>query len=750
MLDRTREKSLAAQESLTDALYTDTSSIITGTVLTCGAAFYGWLICGGLFPLGVAALSMALNTLRWFIAKKRNSQWRRRFDVAFICVSIAYLQCIGALTFWAFNGIDDVFVTTLVTFVVVVNTMGIAIRSFAIERVATVYTVALALPVVTAFMWRGGFFDVAALVEILTAFYTSRCAKRLRGILLSEITHRNRSETVATRFRFAIDNMSHGIAMIGADDRIVVSNAEFAECFGAPTARPLVGVRFRALVRLARLRGTLTCADAEGLMARFDAAASPESVARLEIPGPDGRIVDLTVKRNEEGGWVLVAQDVTEQRCAREALDAAARFDTMTGLPNRATFETRLIESLRVAQSLRLRTEVTFFDLDRFKQINDTLGHKIGDRVLAEVANRLRQSVGPEAFAARWGGDEFVVLRRGVDDASAVGFAERLIGDLSHPIWIDGVEVSIGASAGVSACAEGDTSMESLLQQADMALYSAKRQARSVCRLFDPALNEVARERRLLELDLQAALAARTFELRYQPLVDLETGELVSFEALAQWRHPTRGSVSPVLFVPVLEELNLMHGFGAWALHRACEDAAAWPQPVRVGVNVSGRQIDTLLEAVRRALASSGLAPGRLELEITETAALEGGDEARRVLDAVRALGVRIALDDFGTGYSSLSHLMSLPLDKVKIDKSFTQQLGLNRKADLLVASIARLSSQLGMRVTFEGIETQEMLEHARAVGVAAEGQGWLFGRATANAELGRFFATSQAEQAVA
>jgi EAL domain-containing protein (putative c-di-GMP-specific phosphodiesterase class I) len=262
-------------------------------------------------------------------------------------------------------------------------------------------------------------------------------------------------------------------------------------------------------------------------------------------------------------------------------------------------------------------------------------------------------------------------------------------------------------------------------------------------------MSEEAHQRRLLELDLQAALAARTFELNYQPIVDIESGELVSFEALARWRHPSRGAVSPADFVPVLEDLNLMNAFGAWALVRACEDAAKWPLPVRVGVNVSTRQIETLEDSVRRALASSGLAPERLELEITETAALVGGDSVRKTLETLRAMGVKIALDDFGTGYSSLSHLMQLPLDKVKIDKSFTQQLGKSRKADVLVANIARISSQLGMRVTFEGIETTEQLDRARALGVRAEGQGWLFGKPATQADLARIFAR-EAEQAVA
>ena len=637
---------------------------------------------------------------------------------------------------------------TLVLIVYLVNTMGIALRSFAFEKVVRIQIISILAPVTAAFVMRGGVFYIAALFQIFLYVYVYTSANRLRGILLSEITYRRRSETVASRFRFAIDNMSHGMCMIDSQMRIVVSNAELAETFGVAGSRSLQGTRFNALVRLARLRGALSHADADRLMTSFDATSRPDSVARLEAPWPNGRVYDLTLKRNDEGGWVLVVQDVTDQRRAREALDLAARFDSMTNLPNRRSFEERLSDVLAAARAQDERTEVLFLDLDGFKQINDTLGHKFGDRVLAESARRLREATGG-AYVSRWGGDEFVVLRTGADDEATMHFAQGLIEELSRPIWIEGAEVVVGASVGAAICLGGAVGMDVLLQQADMALYAAKRENRGTCRLYELSMSEQARERRLLELDLQAALAARTFELHYQPIVDIETGELVSFEALARWRHPVRGSVSPDIFVRVLEDLNLMNSFGAWALQRACEDAVKWPLPVRVGVNVSTRQIETLNESVRRALATSGLDPNRLELEITETAALATGDTVRRTLEQVRALGVRIALDDFGTGYSSLSHLMQLPLDKVKIDKSFTQQLGKSRKADVLVANIARISSQLGMRVTFEGVETTEQLDRARALGVPAEGQGWLFGKPVAVSELDRIFAM-ETEQAVA
>jgi len=736
------------RKPLNDALYADSGSLIAGGAIVVVVAVICWLLTRATTPLVLAITTLAIIVVRIYIARQRQWQWRKWYDYAFKMSALAYLFCSGILTYWAYTSTNEPIILTMTLIVALINTMSIALRSFAVESVVRLHVFGVVAPVTLAFALRGGYFWVAAVTQIVLAWYVDKSAARLRGILLSEITYRRRSDTVATRFRFAIDNMSHGMCMIDSQMRIVVSNAELAETFGVPGSRSLQGTRFSALVRLARLRGTMNHADADRLLASFEATSAPDSVARLEAPGPNGRVYDLTLKRHDEGGWVLVVQDVTDQRRAREALDAAARFDSMTNLPNRRSFEERLSDALIAARGHDRRTEVLFLDLDGFKQINDTLGHKFGDRVLAESARRLRETTG-DAYVSRWGGDEFVVLRSGYDNEATMCFAKALIADLSRPIWIEGAEVIVGASVGAAICIGGAIGMDALLQQADMALYAAKRESRGTCRLYELSMSEQAHERRLLELDLQAALAARNFELHYQPIVDIETGELVSFEALARWRHPVRGAVSPDIFVRVLEDLNLMNAFGAWALQRACEDAVKWPLPVRVGVNVSTRQIETLIDSVRRALAASGLDPRRLELEITETAALATGDTVRRTLEQVRALGVRIALDDFGTGYSSLSHLMQLPLDKVKIDKSFTQQLGRSRKADVLVANIARISSQLGMRVTFEGIETTEQLDRARALGVPAEGQGWLFGKPTAFADLDRIFAM-EAEQAVA
>ncbi len=416
----------------------------------------------------------------------------------------------------------------------------------------------------------------------------------------------------------------------------------------------------------------------------------------------------------------------------------------MTNLRNRRAFEIALADALATARVTRGRTEVLFIDLDRFKQVNDTLGHKIGDKALVIAGDRLCAIAGKDDFIARWGGDEFVVLRSkraGTTDVET--FAARIIAALSRPSSIEDAEIVLGASIGIAVAVAGEPCADVILQHSDMALYSAKREGRGRYRIYEDAMSKDAQERRLLELDLHVALAEQTFTLVYQPIVDLETRVIVGLEALARWMHPTRGVVSPAAFVPVLEELNLIHAFGAWSLQRACADAARWPSHIRVAVNVSARQLeaDSLYDAVRRALEAAGFPGHRLELEITETALLRDSEAAQKTLQRIHALGVKIALDDFGTGYSSLSHLMHFPLDKVKIDQTFTALSDKEEKAAILIENVARLSRQLGIVVTVEGVETVAQLERMRRLGPIAQGQGYLFSKPLPSAAVETLFA---------
>ena len=736
---------------LVESLFADTRSMVLGAVMTSLSGIVITILMHS-WTSGIASVAMIVVTaMRLRLAKEHNKQLQindgdrvKQREHNYVLGACLYLLCIGVVVFCVFAGSSDPFVLVLALSIAITNVLSIAVRNFAIRYGIGWQIAATAVPLGIAFLVRGGLFPL--LIPMLLAplwMFVQTSASRLRTMLLSEMAYRRRSETIAGQFDFAINNMSHGMCMISADKKVLVSNAKFAELLGLPRDRSIANVRFKSLLRLAAWRGAIAKNDGDRLLNAVTAAELEVPQRDLQIETASGHVYDVTLKHNSNGGWVIVVQDVTEKRNAERALDHLARFDAVTNLRNRGAFEIALAEALACARVSGARTEVLFIDLDRFKQVNDTLGHKIGDKVLVTAGDRLCAIAGESDFIARWGGDEFIILRSKLPGAADIEtFAAKMIFELSRPCSIEGSEIVVGASIGMAVAIGGDLSADIILQQADMALYTAKREGRSRYRVYEEAMSTSAQARRLLELELHAALAARAFELHYQPIVDLETHAIVSLEALARWSHPTRGQVSPAIFVPVLEELNLVNAFGAWALQRACLDAMRWPSNVRVGVNVSAKQLeaDALYDAVQHALKATGLAPNRLELEITETALLGGNEAAQKILERVHALGVRIALDDFGTGYSSLSHLMRFPLDKVKIDQSFTALLDRDEKAAILIENVARLSRHLGMVVTVEGIETLEQLERVKRLGPIPEGQGYLFSKPIPNAAVEKLF----------
>ncbi len=736
---------------LVESLFADTRSMVLGSVMTSLSGIVITILMHS-WESGVASAAIVgVAAVRLCIVRAHGKQSQinygaevKRRELTSVLSVSAYLLCIGALAFYAFAGSSDAFVLVLALSVAVTNLVSIAVRNFAIRYGIGWQVAAVAVPLGIAFLVRGGLFPL--LIPMLLAplwIFVQTSASRLRTMLLSEMAYRRHSETIAGQFDFAINNMSHGMCMISADKRVLVSNVKFAEILGLPTDRPIANVRFKSLLRLAAQRGAIPKSDGDRLLNSVAVADLEVRQRNLQIESASGSVYDVTLKHNSNGGWVIVVQDVTEKRNAERAIDHMARFDAVTNLRNRRTFETALTEALASARVSGARLEVLFIDLDGFKQVNDTLGHKIGDKVLVTAGSRLCAIAGENDLIARWGGDEFVILRSNLPEGADIEtFATKIISELARPCSIEGTEIVVGASIGIAIAIGGDLSADIILQQADMALYTAKREGRGRYRVYEESMSASAQARRLLELELHAALAAEAFELHYQPIVNLETHAVVSLEALARWTHPVRGSVSPVIFVPVLEELNLINAFGAWTLQRACRDAMRWPSNIRVGVNVSAKQLeaDILYDAVRRALETTGLAPNRLELEITETALLRGDDAAQKTLERVHALGVSIALDDFGTGYSSLSHLMRFPLDKVKIDQSFTKLLDTEEKAAILIENVARLSRQLGMVVTVEGIETSAQLERVRRLGSIPEGQGYLFGKPMPNSAVEKLF----------
>jgi diguanylate cyclase (GGDEF)-like protein len=411
-----------------------------------------------------------------------------------------------------------------------------------------------------------------------------------------------------------------------------------------------------------------------------------------------------------------------------------AHHDGLTNLANRELFQERLKEALEGEKTVA----VLCVDLDLFKNVNDSLGHPIGDRLLKLVAERLRSQVRGNNLAARLGGDEFaVILSSDVSPNETSDFAAKLIKMLSAAYEIDGNEVIIGASIGIALSpGDGDTS-EELMRNADLALYRAKEDGGGVHRFFEREMDRQAQKRRDMELDLRRAFANAEFKLHYQPLVDIATDRISGFEALLRWRHPDKGMISPADFIPVAEDIGLIVPLGEWVLREACREAVKWPSEVKIAVNLSPMQFRSrnLVQVVISALAQSGLSPNRLELEITESILLAETEANLATLHRLRELGISISLDDFGTGYSSLSYLRSFPFDKIKIDRSFVKDLASRPDCVAIVRAISGLGRSLNITTTAEGVETRDQLDWLRAEG-CNEVQGFLFSAAKPASEV--------------
>jgi diguanylate cyclase (GGDEF)-like protein len=463
----------------------------------------------------------------------------------------------------------------------------------------------------------------------------------------------------------------------------------------------------------------------------------------------DGRVFLIANTPIADGGWLATHEDVTERQRAQEQIVHMARHDALTDLPNRVLLRERLEHELkRVKRGECLA--VLCLDLDHFKSVNDTLGHPIGDELLKRVADRLRGATREPDTVARLGGDEFAIIMTQLKqptDASAL--SRRIRESISRPYQINGHQIVTNISIGISVAPIDDMDPDVLLKNADLALYGAKSDGRGTYRFFEAEMDARMKVRRDLEMDLRKALLNGELELHYQPLVNLQDNEISALEALLRWNHPTRGVISPVDFIPIAEETGLIIPIGEWVLRTACKEAGNWPDHVKVAVNVSPAQLKSrnFLDTVISALGDSGLPASRLQLEITESVLMQNTFATLETLHALRKLGVQIAMDDFGTGYSSLSYLRSFPFDKIKIDRSFIQDLSNGAEPLAIVHAVAGLAKCLNMISTAEGVETQQQLDALQAMG-CTEMQGYLFSRARPVKELGQFFAARPTEGA--
>lgn len=452
------------------------------------------------------------------------------------------------------------------------------------------------------------------------------------------------------------------------------------------------------------------------------------------------------------GGVVVTFEDITEQRRTQDQISHLAHYDALTDLPNRIHFYEKMEELL--TRGLQSDPFAIFsLDLDHFKNVNDTLGHPIGDKLLQAAAERMRGCIRENDIVARLGGDEFAIVQVTFKQpADATSLATRLIDAVSAPYQLDGHQVVVGTSIGIAIAPGDGTAPDQLMKNADLALYRCKADGGSRYRFFEAQMDARMQERRALEIDLRKALVNGEFALNYQPIVNLKTGRVTACEALLRWHQPERGLVPPLEFISIAEETGLIVPIGEWVLERACADAVAWPDEIAVAINVSPVQFknDDFVQVVTNALAKSGMPARRLELEITELVLMHDSNAALALLHKLRDLGVSIAMDDFGTGYSSLGYLRSFPFDRIKIDQSFIRDLSLNKESLAILRAVVGLGSSLNIVTTAEGVETQNQLEILRTEG-CTDVQGYFFSPPKGAAEIKNLLgALNEHETAVA
>ncbi len=533
-----------------------------------------------------------------------------------------------------------------------------------------------------------------------------------------------------------LDNLEHGVAMFDEDKRLVICNDRYGELYGVAARQLRPGTTLPSIIARRIARGIFAGSDAQSYFRERIASVANASTALHHLN--DGRSIVISRRPLQFGGWLTTHADVTAVQRIESQVAYLAHHDSLTGLGNRQLFGDRMKEALARLGQIGQGFAILLIDLDRFKAINDTLGHPSGDALLVAVAQRLRSCVADTDIVARLGGDEFAVVQTSGAGREAISrLATRLLDTVGTAYDIDGQKVMVGASIGIARAPENGTDADQLMRNADLALYRSKAEGRNCYRVYDRDMDADARARHSLELDLRNSMMCDDFLLEYQPVVNVARNFVCAAEALVRWRHPAGSIIEPSKFIGIAEETGLIVPLGDWILGKACSDAVSWPKDSRVSVNLSPAQLTNgnICKSVEAVLQETRLPPARLELEVTESVLLHASEASLSMLHRLKEIGVSVALDDFGTGYSSLNYLTKFPFDRIKIDKSFIVGLGHRAECSAIVAAIIGVARSLAMATTAEGVETPEQYELLRTAG-CTEMQGYLFGRPRPVSEL--------------
>lgn len=589
---------------------------------------------------------------------------------------------------------------------------------------------------------NGRYLGVGAIIDLLKATVAERAINEQQLRVLAENLRKSNIAAERQR-RFAeavIEHIPSLVTVRSETDGVFVLANKAGEAILGLDRSEIVGKTAVQIIPQALGR---QLHDADRLLAKLPPATIREVPFDLHADGRKRllRIAQIPVPMPDDDSLILtVADDVTEASQAISRIEQLAHYDILTGLPNRAAFQDKLDETLRIVDrsgqiGVAIDAALLIIDIDRFKSVNDVFGHALGDTVLREVADRLRGVIQPEGFPTRLGGDEFaaIITGRGVEDM-AEQMAQRLTELLAQPFHCSGRSVQLGGSVGIAVYPRDASHAEDLIQHADMALYRAKAEGKGTWRRFSQRMQASLLQKNQLEGDLRHALNKGELGVHFQPIRDIAGSHITGFEALMRWNHPRLGAVSPGTFIPIAEETGLIGPMGEWIFRQACDMACKLPDHMTMAVNISAVQfaLPGFVSSVIQALAMAGLAPHRLEIEVTESVFIHDEAQVLKIIRLLRDLGVRIALDDFGTGFASLAYLHRLPFDKIKIDMSFVQGLPGNTASTAIINAVSRLAQQLGMITTAEGVETCEQLQAVTDLG-CTQAQGFLIGQPSAN-----------------
>jgi diguanylate cyclase (GGDEF)-like protein/PAS domain S-box-containing protein len=731
---------------LVDSLFKEGRTLLIGTFFVIGSVLITYWKTGEILILYCAIAITLVACARGYMMRAylrtrdtvTTSEIARRWEYRYGAGASAILLLLGIWCYIAFSRTDDPFAHLVSFSMTIAYAAGIFGRNFANPRFVILQILCTWAPITAALVLYGNLFYWIFAALLTPSFYGIKLiADRLRRTLLDAVVASRDMSLLAKRFDTAINNMPHGLCMFDSKHRVVVSNEKLKQQVGLPADLELKGMSVRDLVESVVQAGLLSEPSAQSMIDYLDARLSGKDDAAFGLDLSNGRTLEFTVQPMENGGMVVLVEDITERKIAEAKINHLARFDALTGLPNRTVLRDRMEKAL-ADWRIDNMCAIHFIDLDQFKQVNDTLGHTRGDMLLEAVAERLKNTIRDADVISRFGGDEFVILQapiKSIEQGEAL--ATRVLNALGGTYDLDGHKVVVTTSIGI-ALAKSRIDPEQLLRNADIALYQAKADGRGTWRWFEAKMEASAQARRALELDLRSATESEAFELYYQPIFNLKTRRIETCEALLRWPHHERGMVSPAEFIPVAEEMGLIVEIGNQALYKACLECRRWPGDTAVAVNLSSIQFDrsNVPALVRETLAATDLPSHRLEIEITETTLLQNTRRTRADLQQLAEIGVKISLDDFGTAYSSLSYLHSFPFHKVKIDQSFLQDLNDDERRITLLRGMTRLSAQLGLRVVVEGVETEEQLELLAAEDSIDEVQGYLLCRPMPAADL--------------